>query len=56
MIHFNPKKARNQQRKNDVIVNATLDAVKGIRKWKLSSRIKFASWLLWGRGDWKGVK
>ena len=56
MKQFSPKKARNQQRKNDVIINATLDAIKGIRKGKLSSRVKFVSWLLWGRGDWKGVK
>lgn len=27
-----------------------------IKKWKFSHRFKFAWWLLFGRGEWKGVK
>lgn len=56
MNHFSPKKARKQQRKHDTIVQSTIQAVMGIRRWKFSSRLKFAWWLLFGRGDWKGVK
>ena len=56
MKQFSPKKAAKQQRKHDTIVSATVQAVMSIRRWKLSSRLKFASWLLWGRGEWKGVR
>lgn len=53
---YSPKKARKQQRKHDILVASTIGAVKSIRKWKFLSRLKFACWLLWGKGDWKGVK
>lgn len=30
-------------------------AVLEMRKWGLRDRFKFAWWLLFGRGEWKGV-
>jgi hypothetical protein len=52
-MRFNTKKAK---RNHKVIVAGTVQAIMSIRQWKFSSRFKFVCWLLWGRGDWKGVK
>lgn len=30
-------------------------AILEMRKWEFTDRLKFAWWLLFGRGEWKGV-
>lgn len=34
---------------------ATFNAIMDIRKFPFTQRFKFSWWLLFGRGEWKGV-
>lgn len=38
----------------DAVAKATLNAILDIRKFTFAQRAKFAWWLLFGRGEWKG--
>lgn len=39
----------------DAVKIATFNAIMDIRKFTFAQRFKFAWWLLFGRGEWKGM-
>lgn len=49
-------RAKEKQERFAKVVGATaFQAILDIRKFPFTHRVKFAWWLLFGRGGWKGV-
>ena len=62
---MNGKQSKEVRRQARIIANGamqkilpkvTAKAVLEVRNWPLWQRLTFVSWLLWGKGEWKGVE
>ena len=40
---------------NEKLPQVAAQAILAMRGWSFKERFAFAWWLLWGRGEWKGV-
>jgi hypothetical protein len=49
------KKINKLNRKHETRITDAAQAVLAMRGWPFKNRFKFAWWLLFGRGEWKGV-
>lgn len=58
----NEKKLRRLTRQetskavHEALPGVAAHTVLSMRRWPWRDRLKFAAWLLWGRGAWKGFE